>query len=115
MSSKIIVALVVVGILLAAFVLSRTRRRDVNSPTGRLSTLIAQRPDYQILVGVPFAKPKEWAVATRQGEDILNVQGYGTLRVSDVRAFAVAYANGQLLDCEPYGLPLPENLSLLSP
>jgi hypothetical protein len=115
MNTKTIVVLVIASVLLVAFVLSRTRRRDVNSPAGRLSKLIVQRPDYQIFVGVPFAAPKAWAAATCQGEDFLNVQGYGTLPVSDVRAFAVAYANGQLLDTEPCGLPLPENLSGLAP
>jgi hypothetical protein len=77
--------------------------------------LIVQRPDYRIFIGVPFATPKEWAVATRQGNDSLEVKGYGTLRVSDVRAFAVAYANGQLLDLEACGLPLPDGLDGLSP
>src|SRR5262245_11937648 len=112
---KIIAVPIFAGVLLVAFVLSRARRRDVNFAAGRLSKLIVQRSDYQIFVGVPLATPKEWVVATRQGEDLLNVRGYGTLRVSHVRAFAVAYANGQLVDCEPCGLPLPENLSGLAP
>jgi hypothetical protein len=110
-----IVVLTIVGILLVAFVLSRARRRDVNSPASRLSRLIVQRPDYQIFVGVPLATPAGWAAATHHGEGLLNVQGYGILSVSDVRAFVVAYTNGQLLDYEPCGLPLPENLSGLSP
>jgi hypothetical protein len=110
MNTKVLVLCLIAGVLLVAFVLSRARRRDVNSRAGRLSKLIVQRGDYQIFVGVPFATPKQWAVAARQEEDSLNVQGHGSLRVSDVRAFAVAYAR-QLLDCELCGLPLPEDLS----
>jgi hypothetical protein len=115
MHAKIIVALIVTIVLPVAFVASMTRRRSVQPPADRLSRLIAQRSDFQIFVGVPFTTPKEWAAATRQGEDLLNVQGYGTLRVSDVRAFAVAYPNGQLLDFEPCGLALPKGLDGLSP
>src|SRR5688572_26091919 len=98
MNTNILIALTIAGVFLVIFVLSRRRKRDVNSTANRLSKLIVQRPDYQIFVGVPFATPKEWAVATRQEEGFLNVQGYGTLPVLDVRAFIVAYANGQLLD-----------------
>jgi hypothetical protein len=115
MDAKIIVLLIVAVALLVAFAVSMKMRTDARSPAGRLARLIVQRPDYLIFVGVPFATPKEWAPATRQSEDSLNVQGYGTFRVSDVRAFAVAYANGQLLDSEPCGLPLPKTLDGLSP
>jgi hypothetical protein len=53
--------------------------------------------------------------AKRRREDILDVEGYGTTQIPDVRAFAVAYANRQLVDCELCGLPLPEGLHGLSP
>src|SRR5262245_22503500 len=85
------------------------------SPAGRLSRLIDQRADYQIFIGVPFATPEDWVMATSEGGDSLRVPGYGTVRVSDVRAFAVAYPSGQLLDIEPCGLPLPQNLGGLQP
>jgi hypothetical protein len=114
MPPKLVVSLVVGCILLVVYVGKAKMRKDASSPAGRLSRLIVQRPDYQIFVGVPFETPREWALATRQGEDSIQVPGYGTLRISGVRAFAVAYASGQLLDAEQCGLPLPKGLSGLS-
>lgn len=115
MYTKIFGALIIAVVLLVAFIVNMTWRRGVSSTTSRLGKLIAQRSDYQIFVGVPFANPKEWAVATPQGTDSLSVKGYGSLPVSDVRAFAVAYANGQLVDLESCGLPLPQGLKGLFP
>jgi len=102
-------------VLLVAYSAVMFKRRGLRSPAVRLSNLIAQRPDYLIFIGVPFAAPKEWSAATRQGADSLAAGSYGAVRISEVRAFIVAYANGQMLDCERCGLPLPEGLDGLSP
>jgi hypothetical protein len=113
MYTKLAVGFLAVFVI-AAVVISLLRR-TAYSTVGRLGKLMLQRDDYRIFVGVPCAAPKEWAVATRHGEDRLNVQGYGPLSISEVRAFAVAYTNGQVLDCELCGLPLPKGLQGLYP
>ncbi len=96
-------------------VIPNKKKGKVNLPADRLRRLISQRSDYRIFIGVPFATPNAWATVTRLGNDSLDVQGIGTVCVSDVRAFAAAYPNGQVLDWEPCGLSLPEGLEGLSP
>src|SRR5690349_327784 len=115
MSAKFIIALVVAAVLLATVLVIVRKNGNVNSPPKRLSRLVAQRADYQIFIGVPLATPNEWATATNAGGDSLHVQGFGTVRVADVRAFAVAYPTGQMVDSELCGLPWPKSLDGLSP
>ncbi len=93
--------------------MSRTPR--TLTPSQRLRTLAAERGDYTILVGVPLSSPTEWAAVTKVDDDSLSVDGHGTLSLSDVRAFIVAYPNGQLVDYNGSGLPLPEGITGLSP
>lgn len=85
------------------------------SPSERLRALAAERDDYSVLVGVPLSSPVKWATVTKIDNDTLSVDGCGSLPLSDVRAFIVAYPNGQLLDCNAGGLALPEGISGLSP
>ncbi len=115
MNIDIVVVLAVVAIFIVVFVVKTKKKRHASTPTHRLSKLLNQRTDYLIFVGVPLGAPKEWTTAAYQGGDSLDVQGYGALPISGVRAFAVAYANGQLLDAEPRGLPLPDGLTGLYP
>lgn len=112
---KTIIVIVVAVVFLAAFLARARNKRNGDSAACRLSRLLVQRADYQILIGVPFAKPEEWAVATPNEKDTLDVQGFGILQVAEVRAFAVAYPNGQLVDSELCGLPWPKNLTGLWP
>lgn len=112
---KTIFAIAVAIVFLAAFLIRTRKKQTSDSAAGRLGRLIVQRADYQVFIGVPLAEPKEWTAATPMGKDSLDVQGFGIIRVADVRAFAVAYPNGQLVDSELCGLPWPKNLTGLWP
>lgn len=115
MHLKTIVVILIAIAGLAAFVARSRRRQKRDSAADRLRRLVVQRADYQILIGVPLADPKDWAAATPKGQDDLEVEGFGILHVTEVRAFAVAYPNGQLVDSELCGLLWPKNLSGLRP
>src|SRR5262245_8864089 len=115
MSTKAMVVFIVSAVAIASVAVFLATRNAAASPAGRLDKLLAQRPDFLIFIGVPVATPTEWAPATRQREGFLEVRGHGILKVSDVRAFVVAYPSGQMLDAEPCGLPLPASLNGLSP
>jgi hypothetical protein len=45
----------------------------------------------------------------------VTVEGHGDIPLAEVRAFAVAYPNGQLVDCEMAGLPEPAGLAGFGP
>jgi hypothetical protein len=45
----------------------------------------------------------------------VTVEGRGDIPLAEVRAFVVAYANGQLVDCELAGLPEPPGLAGFGP
>jgi hypothetical protein len=111
--------LIGVGLVVAlAFILAARRGRALaapNSPGQRLAVLARQRPDYRIWVGVPPERPIGWAVASRVAADAVAVEGRGEIPLAEVRAFVVAYANGQMIDCELAGLPVPAGLTALSP
>jgi hypothetical protein len=113
MNTKTKIALITCLGLIVPIVVSR--RNEAPAPTGRLSKLAAQQSDYLIFIGVPLASPKEWASAKSAGGGMLEVPGHGTLRISDVRAFVVAYSSGQLLDAELRGLRMPGGLGGLAP
>jgi len=80
-----------------------------------LRVLAAERDDYVLVVGVPLSAPTEWATVRKIDNDSVTIDGRGTLPLSGVKAFIVAYPNGQLVDCCAGGLALPEGFSGLSP
>lgn len=91
------------------------KSRDPKLPSERLRVLAAQRTDYLLMVGVPLASPTKWATVTKIDDDSLVVTGHGTLPLSGVNAFIVAYPNGQLVDHNLVGLALPRGITGLSP
>ncbi len=117
--------LLVIGVLFAAglvvtAVILFSRRQSESSaltttgPGHRLAVLARQRSDYRILVGVPADAPARWAPASRVTDSAVEVEGYGAIPLAEVRAFVVSYPNGQVLDCEPAGLPSPAGLTGLT-
>ncbi len=86
-----------------------------SSPSKRLRELSRERSDYSIFVGVPLSSPTKWAEVTRINGDSLVVKGHGTVLIPDIKAFIVAYPNGQLVDGNTRGLPLPKGFTGLSP
>lgn len=114
-----VAALLCVG-LVVAVVLVLTSRRGMNrpvppdSPGQRLALLARQRPDYRILVGVPPTQPTSWGVASRVSEEAVTIEGRGDISLAEVRAFIVAYPNGQMVDGELAGLPVPAGLTGLN-
>ena len=85
------------------------------SPSERFRVLAAERNDYSLLVGIPLSAPTRWAKVTKMNDGTLTVDGHGTLQVSEVQAFIVAYPNGQMIDCNAGGLPLPKGITGLFP
>jgi len=77
--------------------------------------LAKQRADYQILIGIPAEAPTEWASASQVTDQHVNVDGHGNIPLTTVRAFVVAYPNGQVVDAELCGLPLPQKMTGLFP
>ena len=108
----ILALLLGVGLLTLAVVLAWRRGLaiDADSPGRRLAVLMRQRPDYMVFVGVPPLTPDRWAAAPRLAGDAVEVEGYGNVPLAEVRAFVVAYANGQFVDCELAELPEPAGL-----
>lgn len=114
MLTKVFLAMAVLVFVAGVVAYANTKRSS--GASNRLQALVAQRADYLVFVGVPLAQPKEWAVAKReQRAGFLTVEGLGSQRIADVRAFVVAYPNHQLIDAEPGELPLPENITELTP
>lgn len=103
---------------LAAIVLVISMRRqpvaDRSSPGRRLLVLACQRVDYRILVGIPVKTPNRWALARNVTNTSVVVDGSDNVPLSEVRAFIVAYPNGQVIDCELACLEMPEGLTGLS-
>jgi hypothetical protein len=117
----LISATVLLGIgVVAAMIFFRGSNHELapaapTSPGQRLAVLARQRPDYQMLVGVPPALPTAWATVSRVVEGHLTVESHGDIVLEEVKAFIVAYPNGQVVDCELAGLPLPPMMSGLQP
>jgi hypothetical protein len=76
--------------------------------------LASQRPDYRILVGVPPGERTSCAVASRVSGGTVTTEAGGEIPLTEVRAFVVAYPNGQVLDCELARLPRPPGMTGLS-
>jgi hypothetical protein len=111
--SILLAVAVVLGFgLVAAVILVLASKRehpspDPDSPGERLAVLMRQRSDYNVLVGVPPDRPDHWASASGLTTDAVTVEGHGNIPLVEVRAFVVSYPGGQLVDCEPVGLPVP--------
>lgn len=115
-----VVVLLGMGLVVAIIVLLAWRRDrspsvSPNSLGQRLAVLVNQRPDYRILVGVPPAEPVSWAVVSQMAGDHLTVEGHGDILLAEVKAFVVAYPNGQIIDCEFAGLLPPHRMTGLQP
>lgn len=110
--------LTVIIIAVAVLVLIQFGRRSTSGKSSvgvRLRSFALQRDDYTILVGVPLASPFEWQSVSDFTESELTLKNGSVVSYSDVRAFIVAYSNGQLVDSEQCGVPLPASLTGLSP
>lgn len=109
--------LVVLGSVVVILLLKSRRQEaspDPHSPAQRLAVLVSQRSDYRIQIGVPPEEPISWAVVSRVADGILTVEGHGDIPLTKVTAFVVAYPNGQLVDFELAGLPVPAGVTGLS-
>jgi hypothetical protein len=80
----------------------------------RLRARLADRPDYDLRIGVPTDRPTAWARALRYTADEI-VTAEGTVAVTQVRHFVIAYPNGQILDAVRGRLPVPDGLAPLAP
>jgi hypothetical protein len=114
-----VVVLLGVGFVVAAILVLASRRTasqpaSPNSPGQRLAVLARQRSDYRMLAGVPPDEPASWAVVSRVTDDTATVEGHGDIPLGQVKAFVVAYPNGQMLDCELAGLPPPAGMTGLA-
>lgn len=114
--TAIIIIFVLVTIALAA-VASLFRRSGVKPVDGfnRLRTLALENADYTIYIGVPADTPAMWEAVSDVTDSTLSLQDGTVIPYADVRAFAVLYSNGQLVDAEFEGLPLPPGVTGLTP
>lgn len=113
------IVLLGVGFVVAAILVLASRRTtsqpaSPNSPGQRLAALARQRSDYRMLVGVPPGEPDSWAVVSRVTDDTATVEGHGKILLGQVKAFVVAYPNGQMIDCELAGLLPPAGMTGLA-
>lgn len=70
----------------------------------RLLAYAQQREDYQLYVGVPLESPTRWARVVEAAERGLRMEGGGECFLTEVRAFLVAYPNGQVLERTALGV-----------
>ena len=70
----------------------------------RLLAYAQQREDYQLYVGVPLESPTRWARVVEAAERGLRMEGGGECFFTEVRAFLVAYPNGQVLERTALGV-----------
>lgn len=115
-NTTVIIIFVAVAVVLVA-VLSLLRQHSVVQAgvANRLRTLALENADYTIFIGIPVTAPAEWDTVTEVTDSTLYLQDGNAIPYSRVRAFAVAYTNGQLVDAELRGLPLPPGTSGLLP
>ncbi len=90
-------------------------QRGRDSPSERLRAHANERDDFLMYVGVPLSNPTDWAAVSGMTEDSITVKGYGIHPINEVKAFLVAYPNGQLVDYQTHGLTLPKRFSGLTP
>jgi hypothetical protein len=106
-----VAALVAVGI---AGVLYLASRRAVPiappSPGDRLYRLATERDDYLIYVAMPSGAPTRWERVKNATNEAVITESAGVILLRDIRAFLVAYPNGQLLDFEHCELELPDGI-----
>jgi hypothetical protein len=114
--TAVIITFVLVAVVLAAVVpLLRKYGVEHTDVSNRLRTLALENADYTIYIGMPADSPALWDAVSDVTDSTLSLQDGTVVPYSDVRAFAVVYANGQLVDAELEGLPLPPGTSGLSP
>jgi len=104
-------ALVVVAIAGVLYLASRRAApAAIPSPGERLARLAAERDDYLIYVAVPTAAPTRWERVKNATSEAVTTESASVIAVRDIRAFVVAYPNGQLLDVEECDLDLPDGI-----
>ncbi len=109
-------ALIIVAVSVVSWVAFVRRNSQAQSRNAeRLRRLVAQRDDYAIRIGVPLASPARWMPVTDSSSTSLTLDDGSVVSYSNVRAFVVTYPNGQLVDCESCGLPLPAGITGLWP
>ena len=113
--SRTIFLLTCIAVAVLVMFVTRIRSKKLPNPSEKLRVLMAQRDDYLLFVGVPPAAPTQWTKVAETGNDVLTINGCSTIRLSEVKAFVVAYPNGQLVDWNSEGLSLPEDIVGLSP
>ena len=82
--------------------------------SARLRTLAMERDDYTIHIGMPASAPTHWQTVERVADESLTLEDGTVVSYSNVQAFAVIYPNGQPVEYETHGLPLPQGISGLS-
>ena len=81
----------------------------------RLRILAMERADYTIHIGMPAGAPKHWQTVQHVADESLTLDDGTVVSYSNVQAFAVIYPNGQLVEYETQGLPLPQGVTGLVP
>jgi hypothetical protein len=85
---------------------------DNGAMSDRLTSRLAARSDYIVLVGVPLEAPVRWVRASSYTADEI-ITPEGRFPAARVRRFVVAYPNQQVLDAVPGRLGIPKELTRL--
>ncbi len=106
-------ALIAVASLAARFRRGRRSSRPKSaepSIAARISTLLKQRSDYRVFVGVPPQSPRHWRPALGLVGGDIDVAEYGKVPLDAITAFVVADPSGLIVAGELAGLGLPRAL-----
>lgn len=78
-----------------------------NSAPGRLGTYLKQNRKYQIFIGYPLVKPREWIRISNFDRKELFSESGEKFSLKDVSSFIATYPSGEILDSELLFEPLP--------
>jgi len=80
----------------------------------RLSSLLKERSDYLVWIGVPLADPDHWVTATVVNASSVETSDGQELSLHDVTHFVVTYPNSQVVASEMTQLELPQGVTELA-
>jgi hypothetical protein len=79
-------------------------------PANRLQSYFSLQQTYQIFIGMPLDIPDQWVPVRGLHGRALVTDNFGLVPLARVRAFLVAYSNGEILDYEKLFPPLPAGI-----